>query len=376
MSEPGLPVPIEEQEDTSMRNIHRLFFKPKTFFEGIAAPKKKAWLLIFALSFGLALAISRTAMNASRGQADAKTWGEYWIWIGIGGFLSALLAYYVGGWFYGLRLRWCGVPQKDRSLVRLVYLGASQVAAIPMIVSALVSTALFADPTAAALGKPAWVGWLTLLVGIWSYVVSYVGARTVFKAPKLRAALLFVGLPTTLTLCVLALGLLLTSIGASLAPRAEISRPLEFSGFDMAFSYPGNWRVTESGPSEDVKAEVQVEGRGGAILNLRRVDSWIEAGNADDLAALMDDWIDGVSESLSNMTTPEPFGEWGTLKGVGRRYEARVKNIVSVPCETRLFVAPITGSEILMIIESLPKAAKEEVGPGFELIRKTFRITS
>ena len=372
MTEPGLPVPIEEQEDTFLRNIHRLFFRPRAYFEGIKAPKKTSWLYIFSLTFALSNAIDRMAMNSLQGRPELKSWVEYWTFIAIGGLVGMFIVHIIGTAWYRFRLRMCRTPQENKDLVRMVYLSAAQIYAIPAIVAALAATARFKDPTAAAIGEASWVGWMTVLFAFWSHWSSYVGVRTVFKAPKLRAAMWFFVLPVSATVLVFGGAFLLARAGTFFpTPPPDIRTPLEFSGPDMAFSYPGNWRIIDSEPDPDVEATVEIQSQGGSYVSLQLLEADI------DTETIVDNWAGTVGESIADATPPEPFEAWGALSGAGRRFEGKTKDPVSlgIACEVRLFVSPIAEGHVLMIVEMLPKATKDQLEPGLELIRKTFRMT-
>jgi Yip1 domain len=365
------PGPAFEGEDSFLRNIHRLFFRPKAYFEGITSPRKKGWLFVFALTYGVAWALSRGDANAVSGVPDATSWGEHWAGIAAGGFIGMLLAYFLGGAWYRFRLGVCGAAQDDKDLVRRVYLSSAQVVALPMIVLEIVSTIRFSSPAAAAvLPARESIGLLVfaIIIQVWSYAASYIGVRTVFKVRKLCAATWFLILPT-LFIAVLIGAIYFPAAGenAPSVPKADVSEPLEFSGLGMTFSYPGNWRVIESGPSPGIMAKVEIEGKGGAYFLLQRVET------ADSAESFSIKWVESMKQTLSLPTEPKAFDAWGTLKGVGRRFEDRSGD---APNEFRLFITPVAEGQLLMICETSPTAGKGGTERGFKLIRRTFRMTS
>jgi hypothetical protein len=365
------PGPAFEGEDSFLRNLPRLFFRPKAYFEGITSPKKEGWLFVFALTYGVAWAISRGDANAVNGVPDATIWAEHWFRLIIGGVFGMLITYFLGGAWYRFRLGVCGAAQDDKGLVRLVYLSSAQIVALPMIVMEIISTIRFASPAAAADVPPREsIGLLALaiLIQVWSYAVSYVGVRTVFKVRKLCAATWFLILPI-LFIAVFIGGLyfLAASENAPSVPKANVSNPREFSGSGMTFSYPGNWRAIESGQSPGIMAKVEIEGKGGAYFLLQRVET------ADSAESFAIKWVESMKQTLSLPAEPESFDAWGTLKGAGRRFEDQSGDS---PTEFRLFVAPVAEGQVLMICETSSKAGKGGTERGFKLIRKTFRMTS
>lgn len=364
-SDPG---PTFEGEDSFLRNIYRLFFRPWSFYAGIAAPKKRIWLNLFAFTCSTAYALDRSGFSSMQGTPPAISWTMYWMSIGVWAFIGSFLILWIGGMWYQFRLKLCGAVQPDIKLVRMVYFSAAQIYALPMIGVALAETFLYEDPAAAAAGEPVWLIMLPILFLTWSYIGSYAGVRTVFKVPKLRAAIYFLILPVLFLFVAVGSGYLIARAElSSSAPKADVSRPQEFSEQGIAFSYPGNWRITESGPSPGVKAKIEIQGQGGAYFLLQRIET------ADSAELFADKWANNMKESLSLTSDLKPFGAWGTFKGAGRRFEAWSMDVL---CEYRLFVASTAGGEFLMICETFPKADKTWIAPGFKQIRKTFRMTS
>ena len=145
------PGPALEGEDSFLRNLHRLYFRPRAYFAGMAAPKKRAWLYLFAFTYSLAYAIDRRDLNSLQGKALPASWAEHWGIVVGGALIGALIVYAFGGWWYRTRLRYCGVEQSDLALVRMVYLSAAQVYALPMIAAAVAESFLYKNPATASI---------------------------------------------------------------------------------------------------------------------------------------------------------------------------------------------------------------------------------
>lgn len=374
MTEAPLTPSVDEPEDTFLRNIHRLFFRPKAYFERITAPKKRIWLWLFALTYSLAHAIDRAARSDPNGSLAATTWAEHWGIVAGAGLFGMLIVYAIGGWWYGFRLGVCGVHPDDNKLIKLVYLSSAQIYAVPLIIMDIFSTFRFPDPAAAALGEPGWLTGLSLLFLVWSYIASYVGVRTVFQASKRCAMTWFLILPILFLVVVIGGAAYLVSLGSgpgdssvSDIPKAQVSAPLEYAGSDIAFSYPGNWTLTDSGESPEAKVEIEIDGEGSTYFLLMRIEA------TDSPEVLVDRWVESMKESVSVAAEPEPFEAWAAFKGAGRRFEAQSENALD---EVRLFIAPLDAGQVLMICEILPSAAKGKVEPGFKLIRESFRMKS
>jgi hypothetical protein len=360
------PGPAFEGEDSFLRNIHRLFFRPRSYFAGIAAPKKRIWLYLFAFTYSVAYAIDRTGFSSMQGTAPAASWAEHWAIIGGAALIGSLFIFYVGGAWYRLRLGFCGVHLADNDEVMMVYLSAAQVYALPMIVIALAETLLYKNPTVADIKSPAWLGLSLLVFLFWSIYVSYAGVRTVFQPKKAAAAFWFLGGPAALYVIAFA-GMFLLALSGSAAlpgPDADVTHPQEFSNGDMAFSYPGNWSVTEEEETDEAWAQVQVEPIQDAMIVLLFFEP---VGNA---AEHLEDWSEGIWEEFEDCEEVGALDDWGDLKGAGR---VITFNMGKRKYEARGFIAPLSEDRFLMVREILLRSQSDQIQPGFDLIRRTFR---
>jgi hypothetical protein len=366
MTDEALPVPADEQEDTFLRNLHRLFFRPSSYFSGIRRPKKYIWLYIFAFTCGMAYAINRIEIRLFQGMSPPETWTVYWTIIGIYAFVGIFIILKFGSAWYAFRLRLCGVQTQDKTLVRMVYLSAAQIYALPTIAVALISSINRMNPIAAAIGQPAWIGWAVLIFPLWSYWASYVGAMTVFRAKRFAALAWFLVLPCAFIAIVFVLSYWLAASGSPVfsGPAADVDHPREFADGNMSFSYPGNWRITKNEKTSDLESNVQVQPVQDAIVQLKffKPVSSMEGHLQGGIAAMLEE-NGGLAEAGA-------FDRWGSLSGVGRRLEGR---ILDKPFKAWLFIAPLSDDQALFVIEMAPESAMDKIQPGFELVRKTFR---
>jgi hypothetical protein len=367
MTDEALPVPADEQEDTFLRNIHRLFFRPSSYFSGIRAPKKYIWLYIFAFTYGVASSIDRIETRMLQGAPPPESWTVYWMVIGVSALVSMFIILKIGGVFYAFRLRKCGVQTQDKALVRMVYLSAAQIYALPTIAVALISSINRMTPTAAAIGQPAWIGWAMLIFPLWSYWASYVGVMTVFRAKRSAALAWFLVLPCAFFAIVFVLSFWLAASGSSVfpGPAADVDHPQEFADGNMSFSYPGNWRITKNEKTSELESAVHVQPVQDSIVILeffKPVSSmeWHLQGG-----------IDSMLERNEDFAEAESFDKWGNFSGIGRRLEGRIKD---KSYKAWLFIAPLSDDQALFVIEMALESAMDKVQPGFELVRKTFKL--
>jgi len=360
------PGPAFEGEESFIRNIHRLYFRPKAYFAGIAAPKKRVWLYLFAFTYSMAYAIGRGDRNSLQGKALPASWAEYWGIVVGAAIVGAIIVYALGGWWYRARLRYCGVEPSDSALAKMVYLSAAQVYALPMIAAAVAESFLYEDPAAASIRSPVWLGLGLAVFAFWSLISSYTGVRTVFNPPRRAAtAFWFLGGPAALYVVAFALVFGLALSGVALpGPDADIVNQREFSNAEMAFSYPGNWSLTEKEETAEAWAQVRVEPLQDAAITL-----WFFEPEAS-AAEHLENWSEDICESFEDCEESGTLDEWGDLVGLGRVISGKIGNS---KYEARGFIASISEGRYFMVQEILLRSQADDVQPGLDLIRNTFR---
>lgn len=118
---------------------------------------------------------------------------------------------FVGGLWYGLRLRFCGVSDPDRGTTRRVLVLSWLVVSVPSLGVMIIETGATETPAEAFASTSLAIGTLWLIVlGLlaWSLGISYIATRTIFDARPIPAAIWFIGVPAIWYLLV---------IGATLA---------------------------------------------------------------------------------------------------------------------------------------------------------------
>jgi hypothetical protein len=123
------------------------------------------------------------------------SWVAFWLVVFIAGALWAAWDWWVGGWWYRVRLGWCGVEVADWDEPRQLFTYSHLVAALPAMIYTLVTTALYVDYASAWQAADLWS--LVLLVfPFWGIATSYRGlVQWYAPAGKLRVVIWFVILP-------------------------------------------------------------------------------------------------------------------------------------------------------------------------------------
>jgi hypothetical protein len=173
-------------------------------------------VVLVTLTCGIAAALGRAEKQMVRAELSgrenalevlgiADSWLRFWLFVVIFGAIGAVLVWFLGGWWYRVRLRWSGAADPGARTARLVYIYASFVQAFPTILIVLVATAFFRDYAEYWASDELWSS-VGAVFPFWSCVASYKGATTVFELSQSRARLWFLVLP--ILVYVLAVGVI------------------------------------------------------------------------------------------------------------------------------------------------------------------------
>jgi len=172
------------------RHLVDLFVRPRSFFSRNLALGHTPSVVLVTWCYGISNAIDRVDTELLRselgrprpgwellGPLVAESWLGFWLWILAGGALGGLFLWWVGGWWYRLRLRWSGAAAPDKRLARLLLVYSSFVFAGPAVVAAVIRTLAYPN-YAAAYAAEEWFSVLPIIFPFWSIATSYVGVTT------------------------------------------------------------------------------------------------------------------------------------------------------------------------------------------------------
>lgn len=198
----------------SWRALGRLFVKPSVYFRSVDLHAGVAWFGALWL-LGIASTIDRIDQNllradlgaarsgwSSLGPAVTGSWVTFWVFAVFAGLIGALFIWFIGGWWYNLRLRWSGATEFDKREGRLVYVFANMAHAIPTLAYTLAATAVYSNYLLAWQADDWWWAFL-LIFPFWAVVVSYKGVRAKFQTRATPARIWFLILPMLLYALVL-----------------------------------------------------------------------------------------------------------------------------------------------------------------------------
>ncbi len=191
----------------SLQRVVDLFFRPSRFFSDAFVWGDTLFRYVAIWCFGVAHLIGqidRAALGAEMGRPKvgweslreivSDSWGLYWLVLAAVGGVFGFSYAYVGGWWYRVRLKWAGDPEPDSESARTVWIYASFVMSLPVVMVSLVVTAVYPSFSAAwAAGSP----WKTVLLMLpfWSVVTGYYGAIHGFEPSSAGARRWFLYLP-------------------------------------------------------------------------------------------------------------------------------------------------------------------------------------
>lgn len=350
-----------------------LFLKPRRFFAHFPYLAAGFTVLYATYVVGVAQMIDTFSTQLTNEELKgvngpfhraAQSWGLYWgICLGMG-ILAAVFLYGIGGWWYNKRLVFCKVAEPDITLARRVYIFATLVAALPLLLLAAVDTALYASPLEANRAGPLYY-LAGLLFLFWSVYVSYRGVRTVFDAAAWRARVWFLLLPSGVYgISLVVIGLLFAANFFMNAVDLSTTHRIDRTAFTLR--YPGNWIVNEAADGYDPDYAFSVQ----PPLHDAIVQFFVanEPEDPDFDTELMLDLYQPLFTPVDE--TMESFTTWGSMAGSGTQYDGTYEGS---EYRIRIFSAS-TETHSVSLVELCEKSVCGEVEPGFEFVRNSFRF--
>jgi len=147
------------------------------------------------VSSGYSARIAQQAVRLARGAdvpaALARTappWEYFWVTVILGGLLAGVLRWFIGGWWYGVRVGLAGDSRANDDFARVAYVHADLLWAAPLVLSAVADTCLY-DNFGAAWRAPYHLVVIPALCV--SYWYSYLLVRGSFAVSRPRALFWF-----------------------------------------------------------------------------------------------------------------------------------------------------------------------------------------
>lgn len=191
----------------SPSNLFNLFFRPRRFYSDNIAFNKGPYLLIFAFLYSVALTIDRIddqlfrSSNGASSRADflyelTDSWSSFLLFVLIVSVGGAIIVWSISIALYQIRLNFSEVKNSDKHIARAVYFSSGFVQALPVVLSTFIALLFYPSYRAFYNSDMATVtGIVTMILYVWSVVISYIGVRTRFDVHKWKARIWFLILP-------------------------------------------------------------------------------------------------------------------------------------------------------------------------------------
>jgi hypothetical protein len=347
-----------------------LAFRPKVFFESFAAKPAPLLVTLTFVFLGIAGAIdkteTRTLLNPDNPLYESlvQSWPAFWGFACATGLVGAAGYYYLGGWWYRVRIRWSGSPDPDPPLSRRIYAYSAQVWAVPSLLYYAWMTTVYDTPLQSSSGDD-W-GWVPVTLALfWSIYVSYRGVRTKFDVGPWRARIWFLILPGSFYL-VAFIGIIAAVLfgGADFEPPPDLRSTIRLERQGFALEHPGNWSVDTWDEDYDPDTAFAIA----PTLADAQIQFWFYDQPMES-SACVEETFQNLSAAYE-MTDVAPVDRWGQLEGAGYTAVAVIDGVrfdLLTFCSTER-VRPF---EIMQIVQ---ESVSTKLKPGYDLIRDTLEL--
>lgn len=208
-----------------------LFFRPSRYFAQLGHFDHTFAIVFCAFVMGMASSIDRInqviiSLGALRELPMLNDsylwfingWAHYWQNVLVSAFISALLLFYGGGWWYAVRLRWSDAKEVVLVDARRLYTFQEFVYSAPFVIAAIVQTFMYANYAQVAPAKNMWL-YIALFFSLWSCWTSYAAVCAAYTLSKSKAMIFFLILPVVIYLLIFALQMISFDLPLGLIPE-------------------------------------------------------------------------------------------------------------------------------------------------------------
>lgn len=134
------PIPTPSDKVGFFSYLKECYTDFNVFCKKYLTAKNPPYLLILIWFFGIGSAADRIVGSLQ----DYSSWGEIWAIVIFGGILAGAIGYYIGGWFYNLRVGW-SKGNEDINLSRNIYLFTSLPIALSSVLMLIFNQMAYGD---------------------------------------------------------------------------------------------------------------------------------------------------------------------------------------------------------------------------------------
>ena len=192
---------------STFNNLYRLYFCPSLFFSNTNLANTR-WLIFLATAlYSVTGVIERVEQKVIRYDmvnvpvskdellnTMVTSWPIFWAVSLAIGLLFGWFIWYVGGWFYNLRIKWCGAKNINKEHGRAIYVVSNMIYALPFALGMFFVTFWHQDYLS-FYTEDFILSIIAIVFVFWSLIVSYKAVATNFKVKKWLAVWWFIAAP-------------------------------------------------------------------------------------------------------------------------------------------------------------------------------------
>ncbi|MBL9120547.1 MAG: hypothetical protein JNL80_11615 [Phycisphaerae bacterium] len=322
-------------------------------------------VFFYALAGGIVRVATAGSLFSGRTPVMANGWGGSLLFLGIGSSIAAVLVYFVGAWWFRVRVSWSG-GEADVDAARSSYCATY----LPSLVVLVMAAALCLQSVPGQLSESTQT--VAISLHLLSEGLAYLGclwlfwiAHRAFRAKLVGAALLLVALPWVVfilaaVLAVAAEGLkeLKAEAGAASQRAAQFGIAGPHEDLPLAVEFPAAWQTRYNPPEEELRG-IGLEAPSGEGVHVSVSDEEID----------FESWASAVVEGYAEMEFTAdagvPLSSLGKWHGKGRAYRLSGQGETLI---ARILMTP-TGEGRWLLIEALRSEPDvNRVQPLFERI--------
>ena len=183
---------VKQQSAIHSKRLLQLFFQPKRYFQDLPhLDRSKVYLLAYLLGIFVVMdridtQMIKAELNSSSNILDftVNNWINYWGFVLTVGLFGGFIAWHLYGWWYEFRLKRSGVSSPDLTLAKQVNVLQWMSAVVPIIAVTIIQTLLYQNYNEAYYADEIWSVIIVLVTLIYSCLVSFIAAKTVFQVNR------------------------------------------------------------------------------------------------------------------------------------------------------------------------------------------------
>ena len=349
------------------------FFRPSKFTRsfGVHAP---GWLMFFIIWIVGASQIvesfeKKVVLGSSRPWFP-ESWFEIALIAVLAGIIRGGFVFWLGGYWYRLRLAMCGVHDASWSMTGRVYMIAGIAKHLVFFLIVICGATLHTtflnyiqdQSTVFALTSAG----VLIVLEIWSSCTLYYATKSVFDVKVIWAIVWFLVLPIFLRL--IGIAVLVGLMFMSFAAEPSLNQPSKHVNESFQFEYPSNWYITRDeevpGPVMWFQAE-PLFGDAFFEFSLKNVDP-----EEDMVEDTLQSYIQNAGMEI--IGSPRPLDGQGPFEGYGFEYDVVLEN---TDFTLRLLEVVIEDDKHMLINMLVDSESWDTLKPGYNKIINTLKIT-